>query len=686
MKNKAKTFQKALSLIIMGIMLVSFVGRNTVPVHAEMKQQTGCSSWNVTNDFKTHPDQENPNRDSCGNVDVWSFMQSANGTRNPADYTLLLDFTNSGYMGGPVQGLNYWQGTYTDPWGVYPFIGYNATGSAQGTWARDTIRLHPAPGGLTIIGWRSPISGYVSVTGGVVDGHSDCGDGVQWYIDRNSANLAHGDIPNGGSQAFSAGTGGTNLSAVTVNAGDTIYFIVHPKGSISCDSTDIEFEINTTANPPAPTSTPFACNNWNLTDDFLTTPNLENPNRDSCNNLNVWNFLQSASLTHDPAGYTLLPNFTDSGINGGPILGLNYWQGNYTDPWGIYPFIGYNATGAMQGTWPPNSIRLHPAPSQMPVVGWRSPINGYVSITGVLTDTDAGCGDGIQWFVDRNDVNLASGSIPNGGSQSFSSGTGGAGLDVVVVDVDDMLYVIVHPNWSISCDSTEIELSIAVTTPPTATPTPTVTSTATPTFTPTATYTPTVTATSTPTVTPTSANSYTYDRVAAVAYADLWAHDRNPNYPNYGVDADGNDCDDCTNFLSQVLEAGGLSQIPGDDDAFHWFTYQNIWGTWLGSRSWAATDWFNRHAAQYQATRYEYYPDGPSSLSEGDFFLMDLPTNPLEAPDHARIIMGVGVVLEGDYIGEWKLLASQHCIDRHRVVWDYKLPENVLLWAWHVIP
>ncbi len=173
--------------------------------------------------------------------------------------------------------------------------------------------------------------------------------------------------------------------------------------------------------------------------------------------------------------------------------------------------------------------------------------------------------------------------------------------------------------------------------------------------------------------------------MAAVDYADAWAHARNVNYPNYGVDADGDDCDDCTNFLSQVLEAGGIPQISGDDDEFHWYTYQNIFGIWRGSRSWAATDWFNIHATQFQSTRYEYDPNGPANLSEGDFFLMDLPTNPFNGPDHARVIMGMGTVLEGDYIGEWMLLASQHCIDRHRVVWYYNLPPTVLLWAWHVV-
>ena len=501
MRNKANPTQKIISVIFAGLLLVVFVGSNALPVQAEVNQQSGCASWNLTSDFRVSPNQENPNRDQCNNLDVWKFMQSATLTRNPSGYTLLPNFTASGINGVPIPGLNYWQGTYTDTWGVYPFIGYNATGATQGSgstaWLPNTMRLHPAPSRMAIVGWRSPINGYVSIAGSLSDSDPACGDGVQWYVDRNSINLANGNIANGGSQAFSNGTGGSLLNTVAVSVGDMIYLIVHPKGNISCDSTGVDFVINETT-APAPTGTPYVCNTWNPTTDFRVAPNPENPNRDSCNNLNVWSFMQSANLTRTPASYTLLPNFTDSGINGGPVLGLNYWQGSYTDPWGVYPFIGYNATGAAQGSWLPNTVRLHPAPSRMPIIGWTSPLTGYVSITGSLSDGDPGCGDGIRWYIDRNAIGLASGNINNGGSQAFSSGTGGAGLNMVAVTTGDKIYMIVHPKANGSCDTTVVNLTISVTSAPTSTPTPTLTNT------PTATVTPTATATFMPTLTPTS--------------------------------------------------------------------------------------------------------------------------------------------------------------------------------------
>jgi len=86
----------------------------------------------------------------------------------------------------------------------------------------------------------------------------------------------------------------------------------------------------------------------------------------------------------------------------------------------------------------------------MAIIGWISPLTGYVSITGSLSDGAPGSGDGIQWYIDRDSVGLASGNINNGGSQVFSSGTGGAGLNSVAVTTVDKIYRIVHPKANIS--------------------------------------------------------------------------------------------------------------------------------------------------------------------------------------------------------------------------------------------
>ena len=48
---------------------------------------------------------------------------------------------------------------------------------------------------------------------------------------------------------------------------------------------------------------------------------------------------------------------------------------------------------------------------------------------------------------------------------------------------------------------------------------------------------------------------FLYDREAALSYAHKWAYERNPEY--YDFDGLGGDC---TNFVSQVLAAGGAEQ------------------------------------------------------------------------------------------------------------------------------
>lgn len=57
--------------------------------------------------------------------------------------------------------------------------------------------------------------------------------------------------------------------------------------------------------------------------------------------------------------------------------------------------------------------------------------------------------------------------------------------------------------------------------------------------------------------------NYTYDRVQAIRYADLWWNGYNPVYPQLA--------DDCTNFISQCLFAGHLAMTGGQDRATGWW-------------------------------------------------------------------------------------------------------------------
>jgi hypothetical protein len=222
---------------------------------------------------------------------------------------------------------------------------------------------------------------------------------------------------------------------------------------------------------------PTECTQWDINNDFRISPDQENPNRDSCGTVGVWEFMGSISLTRDPNTYYTLSTFTP-GIGGYP--GLDFWFGTYVDGNGQFPAIGFNGSGETRVfdghiTFPANAVDIHPGPSQMGIIAWHSPLSGYVSITGGVSDNDHACGDGILWYLDKDSTSLAEGYISNapvdqGGSQSFENGSGGAGLNAVNVGVGETIYLAIHPNGNYICDNTKVELSIAVTAA--ATPTP----------------------------------------------------------------------------------------------------------------------------------------------------------------------------------------------------------------------
>src|SRR5436305_7950983 len=196
--------------------------------------QGATLTWNFTQDFSA---TANPAPDSHGNTGVWSYLQGT--AHNPATYSLL-----------PQPVANQCNNHAVDFWNTasgYPAVAHNR-GTTTATCATATIPagqgfVHPSSAGPAIIGWKSPITGTVSITGSVVDDDALCGDGILWSIDKGATILASGGFANGGSQAFSAGTGGSSLASRAVSAGDKLYLLVLPKGSFDCDTTGVNLTI-----------------------------------------------------------------------------------------------------------------------------------------------------------------------------------------------------------------------------------------------------------------------------------------------------------------------------------------------------------------------------------------------------------------------------------------------------------
>lgn len=83
-----------------------------------------------------------------------------------------------------------------------------------------------------------------------------------------------------------------------------------------------------------------------------------------------------------------------------------------------------------------------------------------------------------------------------------------------------------------------------------------------------------------------------------------------------------------------------------------------------------------------------------SELQPGDLIILDINNDDL--PDHIRVITGFGFTSENlaDYtdgcghyymipVAQWTMLASQHCVDRANVAWDYRI-EGIRQWYYHI--
>lgn len=215
---------------------------------------------------------------------------------------------------------------------------------------------------------------------------------------------------------------------------------------------------------PAPTPT-AECRAWNLSFDFRTYPSQENPNRDSCGNKDVWYFLESGTLERETATYSLIENFVANAFG---IPGYQQWQGDYAwqNRQNIYlPSIGINTTDETKtietAIHPSKTIAVHPFDDQsLIIVGWRSPVTSNVSISGFVNDLDNHGGDGILWFIDKGNQNLASGSIGDGGEEAFLDVVDSQNLRNIAVSKGEFVYFIVHPNQNDKYDTTQIDIQI----------------------------------------------------------------------------------------------------------------------------------------------------------------------------------------------------------------------------------
>ncbi|HVJ80202.1 MAG TPA: DUF1553 domain-containing protein, partial [Planctomycetia bacterium] len=187
---------------------------------------------------------------------------------------------------------------------------------------------------------------------------------------KKATDLAAAKTPDGGSASLPE----NKLRSVAVKRGDLLLLAINPNGNHGADSTLVEWELAQLGG---------ALRKWSLQEDCAADLTAGNPHADRGGD-KPWHFFDLRG------GPQLLPD-RKRGLDGKP--GLDVWRQ------GELPSVFANATKSPLQVWttlPARSVFVHPAPDGAVGVGWLSPIDGVVKITGRVADAHPG-GDGVGW-------------------------------------------------------------------------------------------------------------------------------------------------------------------------------------------------------------------------------------------------------------------------------------------------
>lgn len=305
---------------------------------------------------------------------------------------------SAGFSG--TQGANNW--SYLQrPVGGGAFSAltvYNGTPPAWRSSASNepwvsAVSFHPGTSFDAVRKWVAPASGLVAITGRMRKATAG-GNGTVVTVQRNATVLLRRTIT--GTDTTGYGVDGA-LAAVSVLAGDALYFIVSNNGEYSFDETVFDPTITYVA----PTGT------WKASAGF-----------DSTQGANQWSYQQRPS-------------------SGGSYTNLVFSAGAWRDPSGSEPWVSPDG--------------FHPGPSTDAVRKWVAPTAGTVAVTGRAYKQDTGGGNGVVVSVLKNAGTLWSRTIAGADGVGFSVD---ADLAAVSVAAGDALYFIVSNNGNYAFDAT----------------------------------------------------------------------------------------------------------------------------------------------------------------------------------------------------------------------------------------
>jgi len=173
------------------------------------------------------------------------------------------------------------------------------------------VAVHPTPAEFVAVVWKSPIAGKVRIAAKIAHVHNACGNGVAWWIERQSpkrsAILSQGTVDRGK-------TGSAKPLDLTVARGDRVFLAIDARdGSHVCDMTEIGFTITEAAKPNR---------KWDLAADVADSVLAGNPHADKLGNKAVWSFAKGPSKERSRK--------SGAGIPAGSLLAR--WRKAVVDP------------------------------------------------------------------------------------------------------------------------------------------------------------------------------------------------------------------------------------------------------------------------------------------------------------------------------------------------------------------
>lgn len=197
--------------------------------------------------------------------------------------------------------------------------------------------------------------------------------------------LAQGAIPDGGAQLFQAASD-HQLESLQVKPGQLLQLTIDPSENYGADTTLIEWEIAEIGGENRL---------WNLTQDVVGDFLSSNPHRDQYGNASTWLFLD---------GRNSLSLLSESVPDSSNTAGLHAWRT------GENPAVFVNSADQVLSLWTklaPRTVFVHPAPDGAVALGWVSPIEGRVRISGRIADAHPGGPNGVGWRIDHFSIDVS---------------------------------------------------------------------------------------------------------------------------------------------------------------------------------------------------------------------------------------------------------------------------------------